>query len=49
MKYLGKTIDIHTGGVDHIKVHHTNEIAQSEAVTGQKFVRYWNAFRVLVG
>lgn len=41
MKYLGKTIDIHTGGVDHIKVHHTNEIAQSEAVTGQKFVRYW--------
>ncbi len=41
MKYLGKTIDIHCGGEDHIPVHHTNEIAQSEAATGQKFVRYW--------
>ncbi len=41
MKYLGETIDIHTGGVDHIPVHHTNEIAQSEAATGKKFVRYW--------
>jgi cysteinyl-tRNA synthetase len=41
MKYLGETIDIHTGGVDHIKVHHTNEIAQSEATTGHQFVRYW--------
>ena len=41
MKYLGETIDIHTGGIDHIPVHHTNEIAQSEAVTGKQFVRYW--------
>ncbi|GIW67622.1 MAG: cysteine--tRNA ligase [Candidatus Parcubacteria bacterium] len=41
MKYLGKTIDIHTGGIDHIDIHHTNEIAQSEAATGKKFVNYW--------
>ena len=41
MKYLGKTFDIHTGGEDHVPVHHTNEIAQSEAVTGKKFVNYW--------
>jgi len=40
-KYLGDTIDIHAGGIDHIPVHHTNEIAQSEAATGQKFARYW--------
>lgn len=41
MKYLGSTIDIHTGGIDHIPVHHTNEIAQSEAATGEKFVSHW--------
>lgn len=41
MKYLGSTFDIHCGGVDHIAVHHTNEIAQSEAATGKKFVNYW--------
>lgn len=41
MEYLGDTIDIHTGGIDHIPVHHTNEIAQSEAATGETFVRYW--------
>ena len=41
MKYLGKTFDIHCGGVDHIPIHHTNEIAQSEACTGHKFVNYW--------
>ncbi len=41
MKYLGEEIDIHTGGIDHVKVHHTNEIAQSEAATGKHFVRYW--------
>jgi len=41
MKYLGETIDIHTGGIDHIPIHHTNEIAQSEAATGKQFVRYW--------
>ncbi|PIN89034.1 cysteine--tRNA ligase [Candidatus Pacearchaeota archaeon CG10_big_fil_rev_8_21_14_0_10_34_76] len=41
MKYLGERFDIHTGGQDHIPVHHTNEIAQSEAATGKKFVNYW--------
>ncbi len=41
MKYLGETIDIHTGGIDHIPIHHTNEIAQSEAATGKEFVRFW--------
>ncbi len=41
MRYLGPTIDIHTGGVDHISIHHTNEIAQSEAATGKPFVRFW--------
>lgn len=41
MKYLGETIDIHTGGIDHIPVHHTNEIAQSEATTGKPFAHYW--------
>ncbi|OGG43028.1 cysteine--tRNA ligase [Candidatus Kaiserbacteria bacterium RIFCSPHIGHO2_01_FULL_48_10] len=40
-KYLGKSFDIHTGGVDHIPVHHNNEIAQAEAVSGKPFVRYW--------
>ncbi len=43
---LGKQIDIHTGGIDHIHTHHNAEIAQSEAATGKQFVRYWmhNAF-----
>ena len=41
MKYLGETFDIHTGGIDHIPVHHPNEIAQSEAATGKPFVKYW--------
>jgi len=41
MKYLGETLDIHTGGEDHIWVHHPNEIAQSESATGKKFVNYW--------
>lgn len=41
MKYLGETIDIHTGGVDHIPVHHTNEIAQSECATEKTFVNFW--------
>jgi len=40
-KYLGEVFDIHTGGVDHIPVHHENEIAQSEALTGKKTVNYW--------
>lgn len=41
MKYLGEHFDIHTGGEDHISVHHTNEIAQSEAASGKNFVNYW--------
>ena len=40
-KYLGDTFDIHTGGVDHIPVHHENEIAQSEALLGKPAVNYW--------
>jgi cysteinyl-tRNA synthetase len=41
MKYLGETFDIHTGGTDNIFPHHENEIAQSEAATGKRFVRTW--------
>jgi len=41
MKYLGESFDIHTGGIDHINVHHNNEIAQSEASTGKPFAKYW--------
>jgi len=41
MKYLGEHFDIHCGGIDHIPVHHTNEIAQSEGATGKKWVNYW--------
>ncbi|MCY3412423.1 MAG: cysteine--tRNA ligase [Candidatus Heimdallarchaeota archaeon] len=41
IKYLGETIDIHAGGIDHIPVHHTNEIAQSECATGKKFANIW--------
>lgn len=41
MGLLGETLDIHTGGIDHIPVHHTNEIAQSEAATGKRFSHYW--------
>lgn len=42
MKYLGEQFDLHTGGVDHINVHHTNEMAQSEAASGRRpFVGYW--------
>lgn len=41
MKYLGDTLDIHTGGIDHVPVHHSNEIAQSEAATGKPFANYW--------
>ena len=50
IKYLGETFDIHAGGIDHIPVHHTNEIAQSEAATGKHpWVKYWlhNEFLVL--
>lgn len=49
MEYLGEQLDIHTGGIDHIPVHHTNEIAQSEAATGKKpFSRYWVHHNFLV-
>jgi cysteinyl-tRNA synthetase len=41
MEYLGETLDIHTGGVDNIFPHHTNEAAQSEGATGKPFARYW--------
>ena len=41
MAKLGPSIDIHTGGIDHIPIHHTNEIAQSEAATGQRFSNFW--------
>jgi cysteinyl-tRNA synthetase len=41
MQHLGEAFDIHTGGIDHINVHHTNEIAQSEAATGKEMARYW--------
>ena len=50
IKYLGEQFDIHAGGIDHIPVHHTNEIAQSEAATGKSpWVNYWlhNEFLVL--
>jgi cysteinyl-tRNA synthetase len=51
MKYLGEHFDIHTGGVDNIFPHHENEIAQSEAATGRKFVNYWlhNAHLIVEG
>jgi cysteinyl-tRNA synthetase len=41
MKHLGETLDIHCGGEDHVAVHHTNEIAQSEAATGKPFAHFW--------
>jgi cysteinyl-tRNA synthetase len=41
LKELGETIDIHTGGVDHIPVHHTNEIAQSESLNNKPLARFW--------
>ncbi|NLI09841.1 MAG: cysteine--tRNA ligase [Elusimicrobia bacterium] len=48
MKYLGETFDIHCGGVDHIPIHHSNEIAQAEGATGKKFVNYWVHMEFLV-
>ena len=50
IKYLGETFDIHAGGIDHIPIHHTNEIAQSEGATGKHpWVKYWihNEFLVM--
>ena len=51
MKFLRDQLDIHCGGVDHIDVHHTNEIAQSEAATGKKFFNTWmyGAFLIISG
>jgi len=51
MKFLGDQLDIHCGGTDHIDVHHTNEIAQSEAATGKKFFKFWmhGAFLIITG
>ncbi len=51
MKFLGDQLDIHCGGTDHIDVHHTNEIAQSEAATGKKFFNCWmhGAFLIITG
>jgi cysteinyl-tRNA synthetase len=51
MKYLGDQVDIHCGGTDHIDVHHTNEIAQSEAATGKTFFNFWihGAFLIIAG
>ena len=50
-KYLGDTFDIHTGGVDHIPIHHENEIAQAESWLGHKAVNYWmhNEFMLIDG
>ncbi|APC39539.1 cysteine--tRNA ligase [Clostridium estertheticum] len=41
VKYIGEYLDIHCGGIDHIAIHHTNEVAQSEGVLGHKWVKYW--------
>jgi len=52
MKYLGEQFDIHTGGIDHVAIHHPNEIAQSECATGKHpFVKYWvhHAFLMVDG
>ncbi len=51
MKFLGDQLDIHCGGSDHIDIHHTNEIAQSEAATGRPFFNYWmhGAFLNILG
>jgi len=40
-QYLGKSFDIHTGGIDHIAIHHNNEIAQAEAANNKPYARYW--------
>ena len=51
MKYLGPTFDIHVGGIDLRETHHPNEIAQSEAATGEPFVKFWvhSAFMLVQG
>jgi len=51
MQFLGDMLDIHCGGTDHVDVHHTNEIAQSEAATGKTFFNFWmhGAFLIIAG
>lgn len=51
LKFLSETLDIHAGGIDHIPIHHTNEIAQSESATGKAFANYWlhNEFMMVEG
>ncbi len=51
VKYIGEYLDIHCGGVDHVAIHHTNEVAQSEGALGHKWVKYWmhGEFLVLDG
>jgi cysteinyl-tRNA synthetase len=51
MKFLKQMLDIHCGGIDHVNVHHTNEIAQSEAATGKPFFNFWmhGAFLIING
>lgn len=50
-EYLGKTFDIHTGGIDHIAIHHNNEIAQAESANGKPPARFWlhNEFITISG
>ncbi len=48
MKYLGKHFDLHVGGQEHAKVHHSNEIAQSEPIVGAPWVSYWMHFEWLL-
>ena len=47
MENLGESFDIHTGGIDHLSIHHPNEIAQSEGATGKQFVRFWVHYNFL--
>lgn len=51
LNHLKNNLDIHCGGIDHINIHHSNEIAQSEAATGKKFFNYWlhSAFLNIIG
>ncbi|MGV8983050.1 cysteine--tRNA ligase [Clostridium sp.] len=48
IKYIGEYLDIHCGGIDHIAIHHTNEVAQSEGALGHKWVKYWMHAEFLV-
>ncbi|MBU3146595.1 cysteine--tRNA ligase [Clostridium sp. CF012] len=48
IKYIGEYLDIHCGGIDHVAIHHTNEVAQSEGALGHKWVKYWMHAEFLV-